>query len=87
MNNNFSAVIPYDMEQLIKETGIPHTFLRNSWYLEMAAPLAATALKTGRYPYYALAGNNGEADSTPDNFEEVLGHPLTQLAEALKELV
>lgn len=162
-------------EELIRESGIPHTFLRNCWYLEMAAPLAATAVKTGRYPYYAgdakvswglkrelaevgarvitgegydevlelgttpvsykeigeaakvasgkdieimpvskdefgammegsgidqvgltlggayqdyaIAGNNGEAESTPDTFEKVLGHPLTPLAEALKELI
>ena len=162
-------------EQLIRETGIRHTFLRNCWYLEMAAPLAATAVKTGRYPYYAgdakvswamkrelaeagarvvtgeeypeiielagkpvsyreigeaaqtltdksieimpvtrdefnslmavsgidqiglmlggayqdyaLAGNNGEAESTPDAFEQLLGHSLTPLDEALKELI
>lgn len=162
-------------EQLIRETGIAHTFLRNCWYLEMAAPLAATAIKTGRYPYYAgdavvswalkremaeagarvitgegydeilelagtpvsykeigeaaqtltdknieimpvtkdefnalmtdsgidqvglmlggayqdyaIAGNNGEAESTPDTFEKVLGHPLASLTDALKELV
>ena len=162
-------------EQLIRESGIPHTFLRNCWYLEMAAPLAGTAIKTGRYPYYAgdakvswalkrelaeagakvitgdgydeilelgttpvsykeigeaaqtltdknieimavtkdefnammngsgidqvglmlggayqdyaIAGNNGEAESTPDTFEKVLGHPLTPLKEALKELI
>lgn len=162
-------------EKLIKESGIPHTFLRNCWYLEMAAPLAATAVKTGRYPYYAgdakvswalkrelaeagarvitgegydevlelagvpvsykeigeaakavtgkdieiklvskdefgammegsgidqvglmlggayqdyaLVGNNGEAESTADTFEKVLGHPLTPLAEAIKELI
>ncbi len=40
-------------ERLIRESGIPHTFLRNCWYLEMAAPLAGTAIRTGRYPYYA----------------------------------
>ena len=162
-------------EELIRQSGIPHTFLRNCWYLEMAAPLAATAVKTGRYPYYAgdakvswamkrelaeagariitgngypevielagkpvsyreigeaaqmltdksieimpvtkdefnslmvssgidqiglmlgsvyqdyaLAGNNGEAESTPDAFGQVLGHPLTPLTEALKELI
>ena len=162
-------------EQLIRETGIPHTFLRNCWYLEMAVPLAATAVKTGRYPWYAgdakvswamkrelaeagarvitgngypeiielagkpvsyreigeaaqaltnksieimpvnkdafnslmassgidqiglmlggayqdyaLSGNNGEAESTTDAFEQVLGHPLTPLAEALRELI
>ena len=162
-------------EELIRQSGIPHTFLRNCWYLEMAAPLTAAAVKTGRYPYfageakmswalkrelaeagarvitgegypesvelagkpvsyremgeatqtltdkpiqimpvskeefntllassgidqvglmlgnvnqdYALTGNNGEAESTPDAFEQVLGHPLTPLAEALKELI
>lgn len=162
-------------ERLIRETGIPHTFLRNCWYLEMAAPLAATAIKTGRYPYYAgeaklswalkrelaeagarvitgegypeiielagkpisykeigeaaqtltdkpiqvmavtkdafgslmsdggidqvglmlgvayqdyaLVGNNGEVESTPDAFEQVLGHPLATLNKALMDLV
>lgn len=162
-------------EELIKESGIPHTFLRNCWYLEMASPLAKAAIKTGRYPYYAgdakvawamkrelaeagarvitgegydevlelagkpvsykeigeaaqtltdkpidirlvskeefnklmagsgiddlglmlggayqdyaLVGNNGEAESTADTFEKVLGHPLTPLAEALRELI
>lgn len=162
-------------EKLIKESGIPHTFLRNCWYLEMASPLAGTAINTGRYPYYAgdakvawamkrelaeagarvitgegydevlelagapvsykeigeaaqtltdkpidiqlvskdefnklmagsgiddlglmlggayqdyaLVGNNGEAESTTDTFEKVLGHPLTPLAEAIRELI
>ncbi len=162
-------------EELIKKTGIPHTFLRDSWYLEMAAPLAKTAIQTGRYPYYAgegkvswalkreyaeagarvitgegypeivefagkpvsyreigeaaqsltdkkidimpvtkvefgklmagsgiddmglylgnayqdyaIVGNNGEAESTSDEFEKVLGHPLTPLAEAINELI
>ena len=41
----------------------------------------------GAYQDYALAGNNGEAESTSDAFEQVLGHPLTPLAEALKELI
>ena len=162
-------------EQLIRESGIAHTFLRNCWYLEMAAPLAAAAIKTGRYPYYAgdalvswalkhelaeagarvitgegypeilelagkpvsykeigeaaqaltdkgielmavtkdefnklmdgsgidqiglmlgnayqdyaLTGNNGEAESTPDIFEQVLGRPLTPISEAIGKLV
>lgn len=162
-------------EELIRESGIPHTFLRNCWYTEIPAPLAETAIRTGKYPYYAgeakvawamkrelaeagarvitgegydevlelsgkpvtyreigeaaqaltdkkidiqlvsrdefnkimatsgisqmgmiggsayqdyaAQGNNGEAESTTDTFEKVLGHPLTPLAEALKELI
>lgn len=162
-------------EELIRKSDIPHTFLRDGWYLEMASPLVAAAIKNGRYPYYAgesklawalkreyaeagakvitgegypeivelagkpvsyreigesaqtltdkkieimavskeewkrlmtgsgidglglylgeayqdyaVVGNNGEAESAPDTFEKVLGHPLTPLAEALKELI
>lgn len=162
-------------EEWIRESGIPHTFLRNGWYLEMAAPMAAAAIRTGEYPYfageskvawalkreyaeagarvitgegfsevlelsgepvsyreigeaaqkltdkkielragsreeyqpamrgsgisqmglmladayqaYAAAGNNGEEDSKPDTFERTLGHPLTPLAEALREII
>lgn len=39
------------------------------------------------YQDYALAGNNGEENLTADVFEKVLGHPLTPLADAIKELV
>ena len=41
----------------------------------------------GAYQDYTAQGNNGEAESTTDTFEKVLGHPLTPLAEALKELI
>ena len=163
-------------EDLIRQSGIPHTFLRDSWYLEIPAPMVETAIRTGKFPYYAdddkkitwalkreyaevgarvitgegfdevielagkpisyrdlgelaqqlsdnkieimkvsrdefnqmmatsgisqmgmigasayqdytNAGNNGEAESTSDAFEKVLGHSLTPLAEALKELI
>ena len=39
------------------------------------------------YQDYALAGNNGEENLTAEVFEKVLGHPLTPLADAIKELV
>lgn len=162
-------------EQLIKESGIAHTFLRNNWYTELIADFAKAAVKSGKFPYYAkdgkiafalkreyaeaganvitgenypevltlagnpvtfadlgeaaraasgkkldvyevtaeafpaefkpgeisdlgmalavnyqnytLAGNNGEADLTTDDFEKVLGHSLTSLADALRELI
>lgn len=162
-------------EQLIKESGISHTFLRDNWYTELIADFVKAAVTTGKFPYYAkegkiafalkreyaeagarvitgegypeiltfagkpvtfmelakaaeeasgksldvyevtkeqfttefkpgeisdlgmmlgisyqdytLAGNNGEAELTTDDFEKTLGHPLTPLAEALKELV
>lgn len=162
-------------EELIKNSGIPHTFLRNNWYLELIAPLISTAIETKKFWYYsedkqlswalkreyaeagarviagenygsvlelagkphtfkelaqaaeaakdqtidiqevtqsdfnrnmaqteisqmglmlsksyqdyALAGNNGESEASPTVFEKVLGHPLTPLSEALKELI
>ena len=39
------------------------------------------------YQDYAVAGNNGEENLTTDDFEKVLGHPLTSLADAIKELI
>ena len=39
------------------------------------------------YQDYAVNGNNGESESTSDTFEKVLGHPLSPLADALKELL
>ena len=40
-------------EELIRATGIPHTFLRNNWYMEIVMPLLTTAMKTGDFPYYS----------------------------------
>lgn len=40
-------------EELIRATGIPHTFLRNSWYMEMVLPMLMTSAKNGDYPYFA----------------------------------
>lgn len=161
-------------EELIKKSGIPYTFLRNNWYLELISPFIANSLETKKYWYYsgneqiswalkreyaeagarviaggnygsvfefagrpitfkelaqaaevavdqtidikevtrnefdrnialtniskmglmlattyqdyAIAGDNGESEASPDVFEKVLGHPLTPLSEALKEL-
>lgn len=39
------------------------------------------------YQDYTLAGNNGEENLTPDELETTLGHPITSLADALKELI
>lgn len=40
-------------EELIRQTGIPHTFLRNGWYLEMMMPYLEASAKMGAFPYYA----------------------------------
>lgn len=42
-------------EKLIKESGIKHTFLRNSWYLEMEEVPLKAAIATGNY-YYLSEG-------------------------------
>ncbi len=162
-------------EQLIRESGIAHTFLRDNWYTELIADFVKACVQTGKFPYYAtdgkiafalkreyaeagakvitgdgypeiltlagtpvtfvelavaaekiagkeldirqvtrdefatvfkeseisqlgmmmctnyqdyaLAGHNGEAGLTPNEFESVLGHRLTPLADALRELL
>ncbi len=89
-------------EAIIQKTGIPHSFLRNCWYLEMAAPLAETALKTGRFPYYAgeakvswaLKSELAEAGArviTGNGYDEVLelaGDPVSykEIGEAAQTL-
>lgn len=45
-------------EQLIEESGIAHTFLRNNWYLENEAAFLVAGAKGGKFIY---AGGNGQA--------------------------
>lgn len=45
-------------EQLIKDAGIAHTFLRNNWYLENEAAFFTAAVNSGKFIY---AGGNGQA--------------------------
>lgn len=40
-------------ENLIKKTGIDHTFLRNNWYLEIIAPFLKAASDAGKFDYYS----------------------------------
>ncbi|OUM60296.1 hypothetical protein PIROE2DRAFT_63223 [Piromyces sp. E2] len=162
-------------EQWIKESGIPYTFLRNSWYVDLDEGILYAAKNTGRFLYttsdgkisyglrreyaeagakvilkennppvynfsrtaftypelgkaveealgkklemaevtmeefekyldeakvrpfgksisknmqsYVKGGNNGEAESTSKDFEEVLGRPLEPLSTVVKEFL
>ncbi|HJA46273.1 MAG TPA: NmrA family NAD(P)-binding protein [Candidatus Limosilactobacillus excrementigallinarum] len=162
-------------EKMISQLKVRHTFLRNNWYLEIAAPQLKAAVKTGKFDYlsengmlawalkreyaeagarvilsdqygevlnlvgkpvtypdlasavaratgkqiktelvspqglmnslsasglssmdvqlsylyqdYARKGNNGEAQADLTEFEKVLGHSLTSLPEAVKEVI
>ena len=162
-------------EQLIAESGIPYTILRDNWYLELMEDYLKAAVRNGRFPYYAgtgkiafalkreyaeagarviaggeypkvltlagkpvsfpelaklteeaagtkldiyetpkgkfpmefaageitdlgrmlaasyqdyaVAGNNGEENLPTDDFEKMLEHPLTPMADAIKELI
>jgi Predicted nucleoside-diphosphate-sugar epimerases len=38
------------------------------------------------YQEYTLKGNNGEEKADKTEFEKILGHPLTSLSDAIKEL-
>lgn len=39
------------------------------------------------YQDYAIAGNNGEDESDPREFEEILNRPLTPLTDAIRYVV
>lgn len=43
-------------ENWIKDSGIPYTFLRNSWYTELNQGLFEYAQKTGKFSYFAKEG-------------------------------
>ena len=70
-------------ENWIKESGIPHTFLRNSWYVDLDDGLLRATKKTGVFCYttdkgvasYALRREYAEAGAKvilSDNNPEVL---------------
>ncbi|GAK30680.1 NmrA family protein [Weissella oryzae SG25] len=48
-------------EQMIKDSGIAHTFVRNNWYLENELPLIKIALADGSLPFTAGTGRTGWA--------------------------
>ncbi|OQO69778.1 NAD(P)-dependent oxidoreductase [Enterococcus villorum] len=89
-------------ERMIKESNIPHTFLRNNWYLENERPLIDLALKSGQFVYSAGEGKVGWALKREyaavaakavagADFPEVLelsGKPVSyeELAETLKKV-
>lgn len=48
-------------EKAIEAAGIPHTFLRNNWYLENELPLIGAALQSGEFVQAGGAGKTGWA--------------------------
>lgn len=42
-----------ETEELIKQSGIKHTFLRNNWYFEMIFPLLNVGRKTKKFLYFS----------------------------------
>lgn len=88
-------------ENWIKESGIPHTFLRNSWYTELNQALFDYAAKTKQFPYlakkgklsfalkreYAEAGAKVIADGNYGEVLDLAGEPRTyhQIALATQE--
>ena len=88
-------------ENWIKESGIPHTFLRNSWYVDLDDGLLRATKKTGVFCYitdkgvasYALRREYAEAGAKvilSDNNPEVLnlarkGISYPELAKILEQ--
>ncbi|MDN4618415.1 NAD(P)H-binding protein [Paenibacillus sp. PsM32] len=90
-------------EELIKESGIPYTFLRNNWYVELIAPYVLTSVQTKKFLYYstdaqlswalkreyAEAGARVIADGNYDEVLELTGRPYTfkELGQAVEKIV
>lgn len=88
-------------EELIRESDIAHTFLRNNWYTELIADFVKATVETGRFPYFAKDGKisfalkreyaeAGARVITGEGFPEVLtfaGNPVTfaEIAKAAEE--
>lgn len=88
-------------EQLIKESGIAHTFLRDNWYTELISDFVKACVKTGRFLYFATEGKvafalrreyaeAGARVITGEGYPEILtfaGNPVTfaELAEVAEK--
>ena len=59
--NNFLSADHQFTEKIIADSGIPHTFLRNNWYLENETTLLKTAIATGKLPFAAGGATIGWA--------------------------
>ena len=89
-------------EQLIKDSGIAHTFLRDNWYTELISDFVKACVNTGKFPYYATGGKiafalkreyaeAGARVITGEGYPEVLtfaGTPVTfaELAAVAEEI-
>lgn len=88
-------------EQLIKESGIAYTILRDNWYTELISDFVKACIQTGRFPYFATEGKvafalrreyaeAGARVITGEGYPEILtfaGTPVTfaELAEVAEE--
>lgn len=61
-------------EQLIRESGIAHTFLRNSWYLEINQANIQAAAKTGKFYY---TGNGKISHATRQELAQAAARVIT----------
>jgi NAD(P)H dehydrogenase (quinone) len=62
-------------EQLIRESGIPFTFLRNGWYTENYAPTITQAVEQGSFP--GSAGDGKVASASRADYADAAVAALT----------
>ncbi len=75
-NNKFGLEINHRAtEQLIRESGIPHTFLRDNWYLDMMQGMILAAAKSGKMPY--IAGDGKVAWALKKDYAEIGARVIT----------
>lgn len=75
-NNKFGLEINHRAtEKLIIESGIPHTFLRDNWYLDMMHGMITAAAKSGKMVYFA--GNGKAAWALKKDYAEVGARVIT----------
>ena len=90
-------------EKMIAEAGVKHTFLRNSWYIDMNGEYLKASAENGVYPYlsddavitwalkreYAEAGAKTILHGSDEEIVELSNRPVTykQMGESLKEAV
>ncbi len=103
-NSKFGLEINHKAtEQLIMESGIPHTFLRDNWYLDMMQGMIRAAAKSGKMLYFAENGKAawalkkdyaevGARVITGEGYPEVLelaGRPVTyaEIGAAIAEAI
>ena len=95
LNGNYGEVVnlsntPVTYAELAESIGLETKEVIKEEFMAQMADMDISEMGVmiaSNYQDYALAGNNGEDEGDPSEFEEVLGHPLAPYSESVREVI